>query len=123
MDALVYLAGVVLIAWGAAHVVNTRPVVDSFGEMAIDNRRVLTMEWIAEGVTHVAIGLLVVLVAAVQGSDGSTTRLVYRVLAATLVAFAALTAATGSRTPVIWFKVCPFILSAAAALLLIRTVI
>jgi hypothetical protein len=32
-----------------------------------------------------------------------------------------LTAATGSRTAVIWFKVCPFVLSSAAALLVVAS--
>ena len=41
----------------------------------------------------------------------------HRVVAAVLVALAALTAATGSRTPVVWFRVCPFVLTGAAALL------
>lgn len=122
-DALVYVAGAVLIAWGTSHIAATRPVVESFGTIGVDNRRILTMEWVAEGITHVTIGLLVVLVAAVEGSDSGTADLVYRVLAAALVVFAGLTAATGSRTPVIWFKVCPFVLSGAAALLLVRTFI
>jgi hypothetical protein len=35
-----------------------------------------------------------------------------------LVAVAILTAVTGARTPVIFFKICPFLLCATAALLL-----
>jgi ABC-type nitrate/sulfonate/bicarbonate transport system substrate-binding protein len=38
-----------------------------------------------------------------------------------LVALAALTSATGARMPVIWFKICPFVLTTAAALILART--
>src|SRR5690348_779965 len=34
-----------------------------------------------------------------------------------LVALAGLTAATGARTPVIWFKICPVLLTCPAALL------
>jgi hypothetical protein len=37
-DVLVYIAGAVLMAWGTAHSVNTRPVVDSFGQIGIDNQ-------------------------------------------------------------------------------------
>jgi len=36
-------------------------------------------------------------------------------------AFAVLTALTGARTPVIWFKICPVLLSVAAVLLLIAS--
>ena len=36
-----------------------------------------------------------------------------------LIALAILTALTGTRTPAVWFKICPALLAAAAALLLI----
>ena len=78
----------------------------------------LVMEWVAEGVGHVAVGVLVVLLAVLEGTGGSPVQLVYRVLAGALVALATLTALTGSRTPVVWFKVCPFVLTGAAALLI-----
>ena len=114
--ALSYLASAVLIAWGTAHLVPTRAVAASFGDITLDNRRILVMEWVAEGTTHISLG-------ARRSHDSSRgrgrpgARLVYRVVAVVLVALAALTAATGSRTPVIWFRVCPYVLSGAAALL------
>lgn len=117
-DVLVYLAGAVLVLWGAAHIFATNSVADSFGEISADNRRILVMEWVAEGMTHVSIGGLVILLAALEDSADPATRLVYRVLAGVLVALAVLTSFTGARTPVIWFKVCPFVLTGAAALLL-----
>jgi len=43
---------------------------------------------------------------------------VYRAASALLVALATLTALTGARTRVIWFKICPALLTAAAILLL-----
>jgi hypothetical protein len=117
-DALVYVAGTVLVLWGAAHVAPTKRVASSFGEISADSRRILVMEWVAEGVTHISLGLLVILVVALEGSGDPAAHLVYRVLAGVLVALAALTALTGARTPVVWFKVCPFVLTGAAALLL-----
>jgi hypothetical protein len=93
-------------------------VADSFGEISADNRRILVMEWVAEGVTHISIGGLVILLAALEGSTDPAARLVYRVLAGVLVVLAALTSFTGARTPVVWFKICPFVLTGAAVLLL-----
>ena len=46
------------------------------------------------------------------------TQLLYVVLAAILVLLAALT--TGAGTAVIWFRICPFVLTTAAALLFAR---
>jgi hypothetical protein len=116
-DLLVYVAGGVLVVWGLAHIAPTTSVATSFGAISLDNRRILVMEWVAEGLAHISIGLLVISVAALEGSGGPVALLVYRILAATLVGLAGLTAFTGSRTPVIWFKVCPFVLTGAATLL------
>ena len=46
---------------------------------------------------------------------------VYRAVAALLIALATLTALTGARTAVIWFKICPVLLTAAATLLAIAS--
>ena len=51
--AMAYAASGVLIAWGVAHLAPTRAVTASFGDISLDNRRILVMEWMAEGVTHV----------------------------------------------------------------------
>ena len=115
---LAYVASAILIGWGSAHLVPTRAVAASFGGISLDNRRILVMEWMAEGITHISIGALVVLTTAAEGAGDPTTQLVYRIAAGVLVTLAALTAATGSRTAVIWFRVCPFVLTSAAVLLL-----
>jgi len=122
-ELLAYAAGAALILWGVVHLVPTTAVADGFGAIGLDNRRILVMEWIAEGVTHIAFGALVALIAAAGYAGGSTADLVYRVLAVALLALAVLTAVTGSRTPAIWFKACPFVLTTAAALLVVRTLV
>lgn len=118
-----YAASAILIAWGIAHLAPTRAVAASFGPISLDNRRILVMEWMAEGITHISIGLLVILATAIDGATDSTTQLLYVVSAGILVLLAALTTATGARTPVIWFRICPFILTSAAVLLLLASFI
>ena len=86
-------------------------MVASFGSISADNRLILTMEWMAEGITHIAIGVLVALSTALEGAGDPTTRLIYLLSAVVLVVLAGLTAVTGSRTAVIWFRVCPFVLN------------
>jgi hypothetical protein len=78
---------------------------------------VVLQEWAAEAITMWGIGALVLAVTAV-GSGSDTSHAAYAVSAALLVALAILTALTGARTPVIWFKICPVLLSISAALLL-----
>ena len=65
-------------------------------------------------------GLAAVIIAATAagGATTDTRAWVYRAVSALLIALAALTALTGARTPVIWFKICPVLLSVTAAMLL-----
>jgi len=59
----------------------------------------------------------VIVVTAISGTDSGTRSWVYRIAAGLLVALAVLTALTGARTKVIWFKVCPVLLASSAVLL------
>ena len=121
-DVLVYVAGAVLVAWGAAHVIATRSVLSLYGELSTDNRRVWVMEWVAEGFTHIFVGLLVVAVTAFEGGAGSGSAVVYRSCAAFELVLVGWTAATGARTPYVWYRICLVVLSRVAALLLIASV-
>jgi len=60
----------------------------------------------------------VVIAATAAGGTADARAWVYRAASALLVALATLTALTGARTRVIWFKICPALLTAAAILLL-----
>jgi hypothetical protein len=55
---LLYLASVLLVLWGIAHLFPTENVVKGFGDISLDNQHVITMEWINEGATLIFIGLL-----------------------------------------------------------------
>jgi hypothetical protein len=115
---LAYFAGAVVAAWGVAHAVPTRQVLAGFDPITADNRRVVAQEWLAEAFTMWGIAAMVIVVTAAGGADASARDWVYRVAAALLVALGVLTALTGARTPVIWFKICPVLLAGSAALLL-----
>ena len=62
MDVLLYIGSTVILIWGIAHIVPTKSVVKGFGGISEDNIRIITMEWVAEGLTLCFIGLLVLLV-------------------------------------------------------------
>ena len=117
-EVLLYAASSLLILWGVAHLMPTRSVA-GFGSISAENTRVITMEWIAEGLTMIFVGALVVLVTALGGADDSVSSVVYGASAGLLAAIAVLTALTGARTPVVWFKACPLLLATVIALLLL----
>ncbi len=63
------------------------------------------------------IAAVIVSVTAAADAGSGASHWVYRASAGLLLALAALTAMTGARTPVVWFKICPVLLTAAAILL------
>ena len=115
---LAYLAGAIMAVWGVAHAVPTRRVLAGFAPITTDNRRIVAQEWLAEAFTMWGIATLVIVVTAAGGTDAGARAWVYRVAAGLLVALGTLTALTGARTPVVWFKICPLLLGGSAALLL-----
>jgi len=121
MHVLAYVAAALIGGWGIAHAAPTKRVVAGFGSITADNRRVLTQEWLAESVSMWGMAALVVAVTA-AAPDTAVTAIVYRVVAGLLVALAALTALTGARTPVVWFKICLVLLATSAALLVVASI-
>lgn len=117
-EALAYVSAGVVTLWGAAHVIPTRKVVNGFGLISRDNRLVITQEWVAEAFTMWFIAAVVVIATSVAGPGEPITAWVYRAAAIMLAAVGALTAVTGAKTPVMWFKICPILLTSSAALLL-----
>jgi hypothetical protein len=116
--ALGYLAGIVVALWGVAHAVPTRQVLAGFAPVSADNRRIVLQEWLAEAFTMWGVAALVLIVTAVGGADMDVRAWVYRIAAGLLIALGTLTALTGARTSVIWFKICPVLLAGSAGLLL-----
>ena len=121
MEALAYLAAALTGGWGLAHAIPTRQVLAGFAPISQDNRRILAQEWLAEAVTMWGIAALMVVVTVVEG-DGGLAAWVYRIAAGMLMTLAVLTALTGARTPIVWFKICPVLLTVSATSLLIASI-
>ena len=116
MDALLYAASALTGLWGVAHLFATRGVVEGFGDISVDNRRIITMEWIVEGVALVSLAALVAAVTAVDAT-ATVSSGAYAVAIATLVALASVSLFTGFRVAFLPFRLCPFIFALSAALI------
>jgi hypothetical protein len=112
-----YLGAGVVAAWGVGHVIPTARVVAGYADTSRDNRLVVAKDWVAEALTIWFVSALVAGVTG-TGSPGRTADLVYRLSATMLLALAVLTAGTGARTSVVFFKVCPVVMAVGAGLLL-----
>jgi len=122
-DILLYIGAAVITLWGIAHIVPTKSVVSGFGSISQDNKRIITMEWIAEGLALCFIGLLVLFVTIWGEARNQTSIIVYMTSAAMLVIMAALTSVTGARTSIVPIKICPFVKVAVAILFFLGAVL
>ena len=113
---LIYIGSILTGFWGVAHLFATRGVVEGFGNLTADNRRIITMEWIAEGVALISTATFVAAVTAIQ-PGGLAAQAVYAVAIVTLLAFAVVSLFTGFKVAFLPFKLCPFIFGASAVLM------
>jgi hypothetical protein len=112
-----YLGSGIITLWGIAHLIPTRAIVKGFGEISRDNRLIITMDWIVEGLTLIFIGLLVFFVTLIAGPSSVGSRIVYRLCFGMLVVLALLSFFSGARTSIVPMRICPFVKLLVAALL------
>jgi len=122
-DILLYSGSIIILLWGVAHIVPTKSVVSGFGALSEDNKRIITMEWIAEGLTLCFIGLLVLLTTILAGSQNPVSIIVFRISAVMLIVMAGLSLFTGARTSIVPIKVCPLVKTAVAILFFLGSVL
>lgn len=114
---LLAIGAISVLVWGIAHLFPTASVVRDFGDISIDNRRIITMEWVTEGVALIFIGVLVLLVTFFGNKESSTANIVYAVSSSALFAMAILSLFTGARIKFLAFRLCPVIFSISAILI------
>ena len=122
-DVLLYTGSIIVIGWGIAHIIPAKTVVKGFGAISEENKKIILMEWVAEGLTLGFIGVLVLLTGILGGTANSISRIVFRISAGMLIVMAVWTALTGAKTSIIPIKICPFIITGVAILFLIASFI
>jgi len=122
-EILLYIGSGVIIVWGIAHLFPTKPIVKDFGELSADNRRILIMEWVAEGLTLSFIGVLALLITIMMGVQNPASTIVYRICASMLIVMALLSLFTGARTSIVPIKVCPVVKTVVAILFLLGSIL
>jgi hypothetical protein len=113
-----YIGAALTTLWGVAHLFPTSSVVKGFGTISADNKNIITMEWIVEGVSLLFIGALVALVTIINPVDPVSTA-VYVLSAIGLIVLALVSLFTGFKVKFLPFRLCPFIFTASAILILI----
>lgn len=114
---ILYIAAALPIIWGISHLLPTKNVVAGFGDISEDNRNIITMEWIIEGVSLIFIGILVALVTYMDPME-TIAIYVYYISIIVLFSLALISFFTGFRINFLPFRMCPFVLSTSAVLII-----
>ena len=122
-EILLYTGSAIIILWGIAHIIPTKAIVGGFGDISEDNKKVLTMELVAEGLTLIFLGVLVLLVTILAGSQAEAAGIVYLACPVMPVVMAILTAMTGARVSTVWYKICPVVKTIVAILFILGNVL
>ena len=115
---LVYAGSAFIAFWGIAHLFPTKSVVAGFGDISVDNKRIITMEWIVEGVALIFIGAINAIVTAIDHTSPISSA-VYMSSAAVLIALALVSFFTGFKVRFLPYKLCPIIFITSAVLILL----
>ena len=107
---LIFIGGAVTLIWGVSHLFPTKSVVKGFGEISRDNKHIITMEWIIEGVALIFIGIIVAGVTIIERVN-NVSAFVYLSSATVLIVLAVISLLTGYKVNFLPFKLCPFFLS------------
>ncbi len=113
---LLYIAAGLTALWGTSHLFATSGVVRGFGPISLDNKRIITMEWIVEGVTLWSIAAFVATATAIAPASAVSTG-VYIVAIAMLIVLALVSLFTGFRIAFLPFRLCPLIFGLSAAMI------
>jgi hypothetical protein len=114
---LLYSGSFFLLFWGIAHLFPTRSVVRGFGDISLDNKRIITMEWIIEGVSLIFIAAVV---SGVTYLDYTSviSKAIYWIAFVMLNTLSAISLFTGFRVGFLPYKLCPAIFTLASILIL-----
>ncbi|MEJ2728749.1 MAG: hypothetical protein P8185_09590 [Deltaproteobacteria bacterium] len=115
---LLYSGSALVLFWGIAHLFPTRSVVSGFGDISIDNKRIITMEWIIEGIALIFIGSVNAIVTA-NGHTNLISLIVYLSSGVILVILAFVSFFTGFKISFLPFKLCPVIFITSAVLIIL----
>ena len=114
---LIIIGAAITIIWGVAHLFPIKSVVKGFGDISTDNKNIIAMEWIVEGVSLIFIGIVVLGVNFIDAVS-ETAAFVFIASAGILIVLALVSLFTGFKVNFLPFKLCPVLFTTSAILIL-----
>ncbi len=117
-EILQFIGAGLTLGWGMSHLLPTRNVVKGFGDISADNRHIITMEWIVEGVTLIFLGILTGAILLLDGPQDFKL-VMYWLIFVMLNALSIISLFTGFKIKFLPYKLCPVIFTTSSLLILI----
>jgi len=115
---LLYAGSALVLLWGIAHLFPTRSVVRDFGDISLDNKRIISMEWIIEGVSLIFIGATIIAATFIDRT-ALVSKTMYWLCFIVLNVLSVVSLMTGFKIRFLPFKLCPVIFTTASILILL----
>ena len=115
---LLYFGAGLPLFWGVAHLFPTNSVVKGFGNISLDNRRIITMEWIIEGLALIFIGVVISAVTYIDHTD-VISKFIYIISFIFLNILSVISVMTGFKIKFLPFKLCPIIFTSSSIMILL----
>jgi hypothetical protein len=114
---LIIIGAAITIVWGVAHLFPTKSVIKGFGDISTDNKNIIAMEWIVEGVSLIFIGIVVLGVSFIDAVS-DTAAFVFLASTGILIVLAVVSLFTGFKVNFLPYKLCPVLFTTSAILIL-----
>ncbi|MBN1803807.1 MAG: hypothetical protein JW837_01025 [Sedimentisphaerales bacterium] len=115
---LLYSGAALPILWGISHLFPTRSIVSEFGDITLDNKRIITMEWIIEGVVLIFIGVIVAAVTYIDYTH-RISRVIYWLSFLMLNTLSVISFRTIFKINFLPYKLQPIIFTSSSSLIMI----
>lgn len=115
---LLYAGSGLILFWKAAHFFPTKSIVMGFGGISSDNKRIITMEWIIEGVSLIFIGAIIIAATFIDHTN-VVSKAIYWLCFIVLNVLSVVSLMTGFKVSFLPFKLCPVIFTTASILILL----
>ncbi|MFC2084839.1 hypothetical protein ACFLS9_07260 [Bacteroidota bacterium] len=116
-EVLLYIGAFLPIVWGIAHLFPTKNVVKGFGNISADNKNIITMEWIIEGISLIFIGILIAAVTYIDYSN-IISNTIYWLSIIMFNSLSVVSLFTGFKVNFLPFKLCPIIFTGSSLIIL-----
>lgn len=117
-EILLYAGAFLTCGWGIAHLFPTRSVVKGFGEISQDNKQIITMEWIVEGVALIFIGFLIATVTFIDFTHFISEAVLW-ICIIQLNVLSVVSLFTGFKIKFLPFKLCPLIFTGSSVIIIL----